>query len=222
MPFANSIGASSSKSSARATATCRKAADTLGVHRNTLSRKIKDLKIKARPHGASPRHPAALDSPFFAPSMISSRARRLLAPGGRLPAIVVQLASASSAGRPEGRREAADNPVRSETESTHMALRPLHDRILVQRIEEEEQKVGGIIIPDSAKEKPQQGKVVGRRRRQGRQRRQAHPSRCQGRRHDPVRQVLGTGSAGRWRGLPDHARRRSARGDRGRQEEVTS
>ena len=42
-----------------------------------------------------------------------------------------------------------------------MALRPLHDRILVQRIEEEEQKVGGIIIPDSAKEKPQQGKVVG-------------------------------------------------------------
>ncbi|MBM3807303.1 MAG: co-chaperone GroES [Acidimicrobiia bacterium] len=41
-----------------------------------------------------------------------------------------------------------------------MALRPLHDRILVQRIEEQEQKVGGIIIPDSAKEKPQQGKVV--------------------------------------------------------------
>ena len=41
-----------------------------------------------------------------------------------------------------------------------MALRPLHDRILVQRTEEEEQKVGGIIIPDSAKEKPQQGKVV--------------------------------------------------------------
>jgi len=41
-----------------------------------------------------------------------------------------------------------------------MALRPLHDRILVQRIEEEEQQVGGIIIPDSAKEKPQQGKVV--------------------------------------------------------------
>jgi chaperonin GroES len=42
-----------------------------------------------------------------------------------------------------------------------MALRPLHDRILVQRIEESEQVVGGIIIPDSAKEKPQQGKVVG-------------------------------------------------------------
>ncbi|MGE3472859.1 MAG: co-chaperone GroES [Vicinamibacterales bacterium] len=39
-------------------------------------------------------------------------------------------------------------------------LRQLHDRILVERIEEGEQKVGGIIIPDSAKEKPQQGKVV--------------------------------------------------------------
>ena len=41
-----------------------------------------------------------------------------------------------------------------------MALRPLQDRILVERLEEEEQKVGGIIIPDSAKEKPQQGKVI--------------------------------------------------------------
>ena len=41
-----------------------------------------------------------------------------------------------------------------------MNARPLHDRILVQRIEEGEQKIGGIIIPDSAKEKPQQGKVI--------------------------------------------------------------
>lgn len=37
---------------------------------------------------------------------------------------------------------------------------PLHDRILVQRIEENETMRGGIIIPDSAKEKPQQGKVI--------------------------------------------------------------
>jgi chaperonin GroES len=41
-----------------------------------------------------------------------------------------------------------------------MNVRPLHDRIIVQRIEEGEQKVGGIIIPDTAKEKPQQGKVI--------------------------------------------------------------
>ncbi len=42
----------------------------------------------------------------------------------------------------------------------HMNVRPLHDRLLVKRLEEGEQRVGGIIIPDSAKEKPQQGKVV--------------------------------------------------------------
>ena len=41
-----------------------------------------------------------------------------------------------------------------------MQVRPLHDRILVQRLEEGEQQVGGIIIPDSAKEKPQRGTVV--------------------------------------------------------------
>ena len=41
-----------------------------------------------------------------------------------------------------------------------MNVRPLHDRIIVQRLEEEEQRVGGIIIPDTAKEKPQEGKVV--------------------------------------------------------------
>jgi chaperonin GroES len=41
-----------------------------------------------------------------------------------------------------------------------MQVRPLRDRILVKRIEEQEQRVGGIIIPDTAKEKPQQAKVV--------------------------------------------------------------
>ncbi|MFN7917987.1 MAG: co-chaperone GroES [Vicinamibacterales bacterium] len=39
-------------------------------------------------------------------------------------------------------------------------MKPLHDRIIVRRIDEGEQKIGGIIIPDSAKEKPQQGKVI--------------------------------------------------------------
>ena len=41
-----------------------------------------------------------------------------------------------------------------------MKVRPLHDRIIVQRLEEGEQQIGGIIIPDTAKEKPQQGKVL--------------------------------------------------------------
>ncbi|HKX00445.1 MAG TPA: co-chaperone GroES [Bryobacteraceae bacterium] len=42
-----------------------------------------------------------------------------------------------------------------------MKLRPLHDRVLIKRLEEGESKSGSIIIPDSAKEKPQQGKVMG-------------------------------------------------------------
>ena len=41
-----------------------------------------------------------------------------------------------------------------------MAIRPLHDRVLVKRLESEEKTKGGIIIPDSAKEKPLEGKVV--------------------------------------------------------------
>ena len=41
-----------------------------------------------------------------------------------------------------------------------MHVRPLHDRIVVRRLEEGEQKIGGIIIPDAAREKPQQGRVV--------------------------------------------------------------
>jgi len=41
-----------------------------------------------------------------------------------------------------------------------MKLRPLHDRVIVKRIEEEEKTSGGIIIPDTAKEKPQEGKVI--------------------------------------------------------------
>jgi len=41
-----------------------------------------------------------------------------------------------------------------------MAIKPLGDRILVKPIEQEEEKIGGIIIPDTAKEKPQEGEVI--------------------------------------------------------------
>jgi chaperonin GroES len=41
-----------------------------------------------------------------------------------------------------------------------MNIRPLRDRVVVKRLEEQDQRVGGIIIPDTAKEKPQQGKVM--------------------------------------------------------------
>ena len=62
-------------------------------------------------------------------------------------------------------------------------IRPLHDRVIVRRIEEGEQVRGGIIIPDTAKEKPQEGEVVAVGRRQ-----------IQGRRHPPA--------AGRQNGRP--------------------
>ena len=51
-----------------------------------------------------------------------------------------------------------------------MKFRPLHDRVVVQRIEEDTKTAGGIIIPDTAKEKPMQGEV--HRRRTGRPRRE--------------------------------------------------
>ncbi|MGH9163094.1 MAG: co-chaperone GroES [Vicinamibacteraceae bacterium] len=41
-----------------------------------------------------------------------------------------------------------------------MNIQPLHDRIVVQRVEEKEQQIGGIVIPDTAREKPQQARVV--------------------------------------------------------------
>src|SRR6187455_342300 len=54
-------------------------------------------------------------------------------------------------------------PIVSPTEMEEviiMAFRPLHDRVLVRRIEAEEKTAGGIIIPDSAKEKPSEGEIV--------------------------------------------------------------
>ena len=48
----------------------------------------------------------------------------------------------------------------AHVDSTSMTVRPLHDRIIVQRINEGEQRVGGIIIPDTAKEKRQQGTII--------------------------------------------------------------
>jgi chaperonin GroES len=61
------------------------------------------------------------------------------------------------AGRPPDQRYYSMSNVGARST---MTVRPLHDRILVKRIEEGEQVVGGIIIPDTAKEKPQQGKVI--------------------------------------------------------------
>jgi len=45
-------------------------------------------------------------------------------------------------------------------EAKTMNIRPLYDRVVVKRVEEQEQKIGGLFIPDNAKEKPKQGEVV--------------------------------------------------------------
>jgi chaperonin GroES len=50
--------------------------------------------------------------------------------------------------------------VGSEQEENDMGFRPLHDRVAVRRLESEEKTKGGIIIPDTAKEKPQEGEIV--------------------------------------------------------------
>ena len=52
------------------------------------------------------------------------------------------------------------SPARPERRMKAMKVRPLHDRLLVRRIEEKERARGGIIIPDTAKEKPMEGKVL--------------------------------------------------------------
>ncbi len=71
-----------------------------------------------------------------------------------------------------------------------MQIRPLYDRIVVKRIEQKETMQGGLYIPDSAKEKPQEGEVVavgkGKRLEDGK----AGSARRSGRRPHPVRQVF--------------------------------
>jgi chaperonin GroES len=74
-----------------------------------------------------------------------------------VPALPDALPSDAPLGR-IGRAPAGRRP--EPTEGDAMKITPLHDRILVKRIEEEEKTKGGIIIPDTAKEKPQEGKVI--------------------------------------------------------------
>ena len=57
-------------------------------------------------------------------------------------------------------RPVPDRVARTKAPTLTTTLRPLHDRVLVRRLEEQEDRHGRIIIPDTAKEKPQEGKVV--------------------------------------------------------------
>ena len=102
-----------------------------------------------------------------------------------------------------------------------MKFRPLHDRVVVRRIEGEEKTKGGIIIPDTAKEKPQEGEVIavgpGARDESGK----LVAARRQGRRPRALRQVVGHRGQDRRRGPPHHegVRHHGRRRADGRQEE---
>ena len=58
------------------------------------------------------------------------------------------------------RGQTIESRIALECEEGFMAFRPLHDRVLIRRVESEEKTAGGIIIPDTAKEKPMEGEVV--------------------------------------------------------------
>ena len=92
-----------------------------------------------------------------------------------------------------------------------MSFRPLHDRVVVRRLEGEEKTKGGIIIPDTAKEKPQEGEIIAVGPGAPRRQRQAHASRREGRRQGSVRQMVGHRGQDRRAGPADHERKRHPR-----------
>jgi co-chaperonin GroES (HSP10) len=71
-----------------------------------------------------------------------------------------------------------------------MKIKPLGDRILVMRIKEEDKTKGGIIIPDTAKEKPQEGKVVAVGKGKINEAGKSGGTRCEGWRQDSLRQIF--------------------------------
>ena len=89
-----------------------------------------------------------------------------------------------------------------------MAFKPLHDRVLVRRIEGEEKTKGGLIIPDTAKEKPAEGEIVsvgeGARKDSG----ELIARRREGWRPHPVRQMVGHRSDARRQRAADHEGKR--------------
>jgi chaperonin GroES len=68
--------------------------------------------------------------------------------------------SARAQNNSDGDRRFPQRDFRNDKRNIEMDIRPLHDRVLVRRLEEGESRVGSILIPDSAKEKPQQGEVI--------------------------------------------------------------
>jgi Chaperonin 10 Kd subunit len=101
-----------------------------------------------------------------------------------------------------------------------LRARPLHDRVAVKRIEAEDWTIGGIIMPDTAKEKPSQGESVAVGPLRARRSRPGRTDRPQDRCSGAVRQMVWRRGQDRQRRTPDHEGERChGRGDRGRGEE---
>ena len=90
-------------------------------------------------------------------------------------------------------------------------LRPLGDKILVKRVEAESKTKSGIVLPDTAKEKPKRGKVLGRRRRQAPRQRRARPVQRQEGRRSHLRLLRRHRNQARRRRADDHERGRRPR-----------
>jgi len=97
--------------------------------------------------------------------------------------------------------------VPSKKGERNMNIRPLGDRILVKRVEEHVKSPGGIIIPDTAKEKPMEGKVIGAGKGKVLEKGKVHPPRCEGGGSNFVQQACGKRSEDRWGRTFDHSRR---------------
>jgi chaperonin GroES len=103
---------------------------------------------------SSPDSPRLLTPSLHLPVSVCGKA-----PAGTLGMAVLKCGAYQGQGH-SSRGRAIKKQRNPNSVGGHMKFRPLHDRVVVKRIEAEEKSVGGIIIPDTAKEKPSQGEVI--------------------------------------------------------------
>ena len=95
-----------------------------------------------------------------------------------------------------------------------LKLKPLGGRVIIEPIEQEEITAGGIILPETAKEKPQEGKVLAAGPGDRDEKRRTHPHGFEGWRQDIVRQIFRHRDQNGWQEIAHPARKRYSRGGR--------
>jgi chaperonin GroES len=126
--------------------------------RSTLCRETNEgqvtLRRRSRAAKVQPSDFKAASPARFA--LTAQQARAICAPRWHSP-----LGSANKSGpRPDGGEETLLSILTEDSNMAKTKFRPLHDRVVVRRVESEEKTKGGIIIPDTAKEKPQEGEII--------------------------------------------------------------